>query len=227
MNTPSQDELRQRLAALDTPSIADAMDSLDLYGALLGIHSRAPAKRTVAGPAFTVAYRPFSRKSGEFHNAGNYIDRVGRGDMIVVDNEGRYDCTVWGDILTETALFKGIAGTVIYGAARDLEEVKRLSYPLFSTAIHMVSGKNRVKVTAIQAPIQIGTVTVNPGDWIVADCNGALVVPADRIADVVLRAELIDHTEQRIRSAVHNGMALEEARAHYRYDRPWEEAVSS
>lgn len=223
MSVLSQEELQHRLAALDTPSIADALDSIAIHGALLGIQSRLPGQRTVAGQAFTVSYRPFVRNSDEFHNAGNYIDRVSAGEMIIIDNEGRGDCTVWGDILTEMALSKHIGGTVIHGAARDLGEVQRLHYPLFSTAIHMVSGKNRVKVTATQTPLQIGDVTVKPGDWIIADSSGVIAIPLNHIDDVLSRAERISNTEQCIRSAIRTGMNLEDARAHYGYDRPWEE----
>jgi len=226
MNPLSQEELRNRLTALDTPSIADAMDSIGLCGGLLGIQCQVP-DHIVAGPAFTVMYRPFSRNVEEFHNAGNYIDQVRRGDVIVVDNEGRHDCTSWGDILTETALLKGVAGTVIHGAARDIGEIRRMNYPLFSTAIHMVSGKNRVRISAVQEPIRVGEVTINPGDWIVADCSGALVVPASLVEDVLQRAERIDRTEQIIRQAVRAGTPLETARARYRYDRPWEEAATA
>jgi regulator of RNase E activity RraA len=223
----TQHELRQRLEALDTPSIADAMDSLDLYGPLQGIHNQVPGQKTIAGPAFTVFYRPFERNPGEFHNAGNYIDLVGEGEVIVVDNQGRCDCTVWGDILTEVALRNRICGTVIYGAARDIGEVQRVGYPLFSAAKFMYSGKNRVRAVDNQIPIKIGDVTVRPGDWIVADSSGALVIPLAQVEEVVRRAESIENTEQKIRASVRNGMGLEQARAMHRYDRPWETAATT
>ncbi|MDE1713463.1 RraA family protein [Chromobacterium amazonense] len=223
--TEHQNTLRQRLQALDTPSIADAMDSLGLYGPLPGIVSRAPGQHTIAGPAFTVRYQSFERQAGEFHNAGNYIDEVAAGEVILVDNQGRADCTVWGDILTEMALRKGIAGTLIHGAARDIGEIQRQGYPLFSAAVFMYSGKNRVRLSEKRVALQIGPTEVQPGDWIVADSSGALAIPAAQVEEVLQRAERIDATERKIRAALRDGVPLEQARAAYRYDRPWEEAT--
>lgn len=221
-----QFKLSERLVALDTPSVADAMDSLGLYGPLPGITSRNPGQRTIAGPAFTLRYQSFERKNGEYHNAGNYIDEVGPGEIILVDNQGRADCTVWGDILTETALRRGVAGTVVHGAARDIGEIQRQGYSLFSAAVFMYSGKNRVRLVEKRVPVEIGSTRVHPGDWIVADSSGALAIPAAAISQVVRRAEQIDSTEQRIRSALRDDVPLEKARSIHRYDRPWEEATS-
>jgi len=219
--TEYQNTLCQRLEALDTPSIADAMDSMGLYGPLPGLICHVPDMRTIAGPAFTVRYEAFERQEGKFYNAGNYIDEVTAGEIILVDNQGRNDCTVWGDILTEIALRKGIAGTLIHGAARDIGEIRSQGYPLFSAAVFMYSGKNRVRLSEKRIELQIGSTRIRPGDWIVADSSGALAIPVEQVEELLQRAEQVSATEQNIRIAVRNGLSLEQARATYRYDRPW------
>jgi regulator of RNase E activity RraA len=213
-------ELQLRFSKLDTPAISDAMDSLGLYGALQGIVTRVPGV-VLAGPVFTVQYHNLDRDGSTFHNAGNYIDEVPNEHVILVDNQGRSDCTNWGGILTEMAQIKGIAGSVVYGAARDISEIRVMSYPLFSTAVNMVSGKNRVHVTALRQDVEVGDVTVKNGDWLMGDDNGVLVIPADRLSDVLFRAENVERTEKHIREAIRSGMPLVEARKRFRYDQPW------
>lgn len=216
--------LQQRFLALDTAAVSDAMDSLSLHGSLADIDTRVYG-HLIAGPAFTVIYRSFDRADGEFHNAGNYIDQVPRGSIVLIDNEGRSDCTNWGGILTEMAKIKNLAGTVVYGAARDMAEIRRMDYPLFTRAVNMVSGKNRVRIVGLQQKVVIGAVGVCPGDWIIADDNGVLAIPKQRLEEVLERAESIDRTEARIRQAIRAGVPLEEARMCFRYDRPWQETA--
>lgn len=213
-------ELRLRFLKLDTPAVSDAMDSFGIYGALRGITTRVPSL-ILAGPVFTVQYQSLDHDGSTFHNAGNYIDEVPAGHVVLVDNQGRSDCTNWGGILTEMAQLKGIAGSVVYGAARDISEIGLMSYPLFSTAVNMVSGKNRVHVIALKQDVKVGDVTVKNGDWLMGDDNGVLVVPADRLLDVLARAENVERTEKQIREAIRGGMPLVEARKRFRYDQPW------
>ncbi len=226
MDATAQEIWAERLLRLDTASVSDAIDSLGVgAGAgLPNLASRVPGAR-LAGPAFTVTYERFTTEKGQFHNAGTYIDQMPAGHVVLIDNHGQTDCTNWGNILTEMARLKGIAGTVVNGAARDIAEIRALGYPLFSAAVFMVSGKNRVRVTAVQQPVLVQGVLVNPGDWLFGDDNGVVAIPAAEIATVIARAEAVDATETRIRQAIRDGMALEEARRRFRYDRPWDAAA--
>jgi len=214
-------DLRERLGRLDTPAVHDALDSLAIRGVLPGVAARLPGL-TAVGPAFTVRYRPLRDRGAGFRNAADYLDDVPAGAVIVVDNGGRLDCTNWGSLLTATASSRGVAGTVLHGSARDLREVTELRYPLFSTGVTMVSGKNRVELDATQVELDIAGTKVAPGDLVLADDNGALVIPRHALAEVLARAEAVDLTETRIRDAVATGSRLDAARAAYRYDRPWE-----
>ncbi|MEQ1975713.1 RraA family protein [Xenorhabdus sp. SGI240] len=214
------EQIKERLMALDSAAISDAMDSLHIPAGLAGIVPRNSGIKIV-GPAFTVRYEPIIPEQGKFLNAGNYIDEVPAGHIVVVDNQGRTDCTSWGNILTFKAIQKGIAGSVIYGSARDLSEVRRLAYPLFTTGIYMVSGKNRAKVAEVQCPLKIDDVVVSPGDWVFADDNGALVIPQLHLLTVIERAENVEKTEQAIIEAIINGEDLVSAREKLGYAVPW------
>lgn len=213
-------ELMQRLAQFDTAEISDALDSCGIEGALLGIKPITHGTKFV-GEAFTVKYRPYEEKQTEFKNAGNYIDEVPEHAVIVIDNDGREDCTTWGDILTQVAMNRNIKGTVVFGAVRDVAFIREAKYPLFASATYMRSGKNRVYKSAQQCTLSINGVEIQPNDIIVGDDNGVLVIPKSRLKEIVEKASNIKTTEQAIISSVKSGMKLEEARKFHRYDQPW------
>ncbi|KPC33690.1 Dimethylmenaquinone methyltransferase [Pseudomonas syringae pv. cilantro] len=141
--------------------------------------------------------------------------------MIVSSNNGRQDCTVWGDIMTHFALANGIKGTVIDGVARDIDTVVRCNYPLFSRGRFMQSAKNRAQLRAVQVPVVIDGVSIQPGDLIVCDGSGCVVIPQHVAGEVVRRAQAVEQTERRIIEAISAGSTLEDARRACRYDQPW------
>ncbi|RMR06270.1 RraA family protein [Pseudomonas syringae group genomosp. 7] len=204
---------------LDTASLSDALDSLGIDGGLPGIVSQVPGTRCV-GVAFTVQYEAVDASAG-FKGAANYIDQVPPGAVIVSSNVGRQDCTVWGDIMTHFALANGIKGTVIDGMARDIDTVIRCRYPLFSRGRFMQSAKNRAQLKAVQVPVVIEGTTVRPGDLLVCDGSGCVVVPQQLAAEVIRRAQAVEQTERKIIEAIAAGSTLENARSTYRYDQPW------
>lgn len=214
----------QALLAFTTPEISDALDSLKIEGALLNIHSVTSGTK-LAGPAYTIQYLPYQDAPETFMRAADYIDRVPENSVLVIDHGGREDCTVWGDILTQVAVQRGILGTLVDGAVRDIERIRPLQYPLFCRAIYMRSGKNRVYMANEQCSVTIADVLVHPGDIIFADDNGALSIPKSRVREVIYRAQNIRDNEQRILEAIRSGMSLAEARKAYQYDKPWEPFV--
>jgi regulator of RNase E activity RraA len=203
-----------------TSEISDALDYLGIESCLLGIKPLATGTKIV-GKAYTVKYRRYDEKQSQFSSAGNYIDDVPEGHVIVIDNEGITDCTVWGDILTRVALLKNIKGTVVNGAIRDVETIRSLKYPIYSKSNYMRSGKNRVYKQSSQCQLTINHVDIHPNDIIVADDNGVVVVPQDVCDKVVSFIRNIRSTEEFIVAAVAAGMRLEDARKKYRYDQPW------
>ncbi|WP_042880230.1 RraA family protein [Cupriavidus necator] len=203
-------ELVALFASLDTPGVSDAMDKLGLHGQALGIMPLADYTKVVVGPAFTVKYVPASVPPG---TVGDFIDDVAEGDVVVIDNDGRTDCTVWGDIMTQYAGLRGIAGTVIDGVCRDVSKALGDNYPLFTAGRFMRTGKDRVQVESVNTTVGIGTVRVASRDIVVADANGVVIVPRGRARDVAETARKIEDTESRIREQLAQGKTLGEARA--------------
>lgn len=202
-------ELVELFAGLDTPGVSDALDKLGIHGQALGIEPLADYTKVVVGPAFTVKYVPASVPPG---TVGDFIDEVAHGDVVVIDNDGRTDCTVWGDIMTQYAGLRGIAGTVIDGVCRDVNKALSDGYPLFTAGRFMRTGKDRVQVESVNATVGIGTVRVASRDIVVADANGVVIVPRARAREVAATARQIEETESRIREQLAEGRTLGEAR---------------
>lgn len=215
MNTANdtQDLPVARAARLDTATLSDALDKLGIAGQCHRIQPRSGEFR-MAGRAWTLLYGPAANPPG---TVGDYIDDVPPGSVIVLDNGGRENCTVWGDILTEIAHRRGIAGTVIDGICRDVALCLQLGYPVFSKAHWMRTGKDRVQVEATGVPVNIGDARVAPGDIVRGDADGVVVIPREHEAAVLDAAEAIEAAEDRIRASVRGGMRLDEARQQHRY----------
>lgn len=198
---------------LSIAAVSDAMDKLGIHGTCLGVSPLQYGYKMV-GRAFTVKYLPISTQKG---TVGDYIDDVQPGCVVVLDNGGRQDCTVWGDILTSVAHQKGVAGTLIDGVCRDVSCSLELKYPIFSKGAYMRTGKDRVDAAAYNVPIAVGDVQVRPNDIIFGSDDGALVIPTDREAEILEVATLIEEKEEGIRKAVMNGIPLKDAREQYGY----------
>jgi len=205
---------RDRLSVLPTASLSDALDALRLPGSLHGIAPLRDGTRTV-GPAFTVAYQPVDPDHPG--TVGDFLDDVETGSVVVIDNAGRTDCTVWGGIMTRTAAARGIAGTVIHGTCRDVPSILDVGYPMWSTARFMRTGKDRVQLAAVQVPLLADGVVIRPGDWVCADDDGVVIVPAERVDEVIEIAQRIEATEEAITAAVLAGSTLTKARAAHGY----------
>ncbi|MBP0622373.1 RraA family protein [Cupriavidus consociatus] len=202
-------ELVALFEGLDTPGVSDAMDRLGLPGQCLDIAPLDNYRKAVVGPAFTVKYVSASTPPG---TVGDFIDDVQPGDVIVIDNDGRTDCTVWGDIMTQYAGARGIAATVIDGVCRDVMKALGDGYPLFTRGRFMRTGKDRVQVDSVNTPVSVGTARVCARDIVVADANGVVIIPRGRAQEVAELARKIEEVESKIRDYIADGKTLGEAR---------------
>jgi 4-hydroxy-4-methyl-2-oxoglutarate aldolase len=209
----NEDKNLQRASKLDTTSISDAMDRLGIAGQCLNIKPLDHSFR-MTGRAFTLLYGPAGTPPG---TVGDYIDDLRPGTVVVLDNGGRENATVWGDILTWVAHTKGLAGTVIDGACRDTYLARELNYPMYSRSYSMRTGKDRVQVEGTNVTVNIGDARVNPGDLLRGDADGVVAIPREHEEAILAAAEQIDEVEQQIRQRVKNGMTLVEARRELGY----------
>ena len=206
-------EAIERLKKLDAASISDAMDRLGIIGGLLGIKPINSGK-VICGQAFTVKYIPCGQEKG---TVGDFIDDVEKGQVVVIDNAGRDYCTVWGDIMSLYASINGIEGTVIDGVCRDVPFIKEIGYPIFTKGSYMVTGKDRVEAQSVNETVAVSGVQVRPGDVIFGDDNGVLVIPLERVLDVIKVTEEIESKEKLIEEAVKSGKTLRQAREEMGY----------
>ena len=203
-------ELLALFEGLDTPGVSDALDKLGLPGQCLGVAPLGNYSQVIVGPAFTVQYVTASVPPG---TVGDFIEDVAPGDVVVIDNAGRTDCTVWGDIMTQYAVQRQIAATVIDGVCRDVNKALSDGYPIFSKGRFMRTGKDRVQVQSVNQPVSIGTARVCSRDMVIADANGVVIVPRDRAREVAAVARHIESVETDIRELLSQGQTLKEARA--------------
>ncbi|MER7797188.1 RraA family protein [Microbacterium sp. NPDC096154] len=198
-------DIAGRIAALDSCALSDALDTLGMPGATLGVRPLWDVRRPVVGRARTIQAGPRRADAPAAHIAAASVDDAGSGEVLVIANDGRLDVSCWGGILALSASSRGIEGVVIDGACRDIGESEDLGFPVFGRAVVPVSARGRIVQLAKDEPVQFGGVTVRAHDWVVADRNGTVFVPAEEAERVVALAERIAAREERMAEAVRSG----------------------
>lgn len=194
-----------RFAALDSCAVSDALDSLGLPPAVSGIGPFG-ASRRIAGPVRTVKLAAGAQPGGSRRHLGTAaIEAAEAGDLIVLEHSSGTECAGWGGVLSTAAQLKGVAGVVIDGPARDIDEARVLDFPLYARSASARTARGRAHEQDFDCPIRIGGVVVNAGDYALADSTGVVFVPAARLEDVVRRAERITERERLMVQALRNG----------------------
>ena len=190
-------ELIQGFQQVAIASVADAVDKVCGKRAYLdsSIKPRINEQR-ICGPAATV----LEAATDEFvppQHALDLIDEAPGGSVIVIAIEGGVsDVAVWGGLMTAGAVANGHAGAVLDGAVRDLTEIRRdYGFPVYARDVSPGTTLGRYRTVAAQVPVQVGGVVVHPGDIVVGDIDGVVVVPKDRAAEVLAMAQEIDARE--------------------------------
>ncbi len=191
-------ETRQLLTRVSTPNISDAMHR---KGAMHGLFSVNPGLKMV-GPAVTV-----QTFEGDWAKTVEAIDTAQSGDVIVIYNGGSDRVAPWGELATLSCLNKGVAGVVIDGAVRDIDDIRRLEFPVYARAVVPNAGEPK-GFGEINAEIRCAGQTVRPGDYIVGDDNGVVVVPKERAYEIARRSVEVEKNESRIRDEITRGSTL-------------------
>jgi 3-hexulose-6-phosphate synthase/6-phospho-3-hexuloisomerase len=188
------------LEALKQVSAANVSDAMHRGGVLPGIKGVRPGLR-FAGPAYTCRSLP-----GDWSKPVRAIDEAQVGDVIVIDAFG-VGPAVWGELATQSAQRKGIAGVVIHGASRDTGEIRELGFPLFSL-LQMPNAGEPKGLGELNVPLHFLGMNVRPGDWLVGDDDGVVVIPQESAPEWANRAMDVLEKENRLRADIVGGSSL-------------------
>ncbi|MCL4473500.1 MAG: orotidine 5'-phosphate decarboxylase [Actinobacteria bacterium] len=191
------DDVRLVLEMVSTANISDAMHR---SGELTGLKKVFDDIRMV-GPAVTVRTYP-----GDWAKPVEAIDRAHPGDVLVID-AGGVGPAVWGELATHSARERGLAGVVISGAVRDTPEIRDLRFPVFASQFTPTAGEPK-GFGEINVPVTISRAKIFPGDWLVGDNDGVVVIPKARAAEVANRAMDVLERENRLRKEIQDGSTL-------------------
>jgi 4-hydroxy-4-methyl-2-oxoglutarate aldolase len=190
-------------------TVSDALDALGLPGAVEGLRSvGAPA--AVAGRVVTTRLAQDEQPKGA-HLGTRAIDAAAPGDVVVVASGGFTGAGSWGGLLTQASVTKGLAGVVIDGAARDVDESNGLGFPVFALGTTVKSARGRLYEQSFNEPVEFAGVAVAPGDWVVADTAGVAFVAAAQLDAVVDKVEDLLARERRIAAALAGGAPAQDA----------------
>ncbi len=195
--TSIDEQTIELLKRVSTPNISDAMHR---KGAMKNIHSICLGTKAV-GRAITV-----STFEGDWAKTVEAIDMAKEGDVIVIYN-GSPHVAPWGELATLSCINRKIAGVVIDGAVRDVDDIRRLNFPVFAVSVVPNAGEPK-GFGEINAEIKCGGETVKPGDYIVGDDNGVVVVPKERGYEIARRAVEVEKNESRIRDEIKKGKTM-------------------
>lgn len=187
----SDEDIRKILLTVSTPNVSDAMHR---SGELRNLPSVNPGLKA-AGPAFTVRTAP-----GDWSKPVRAIEEAAPGDMIVID-AGGIPPAVWGELASYSCLRKGVAGVVIHGAIRDIDEIRRIKFPAWATHITPTAGEPK-GFGELRVAIQAGGQDIAPGDWIAADDSGVVRIPRAKAVEVANRAMNVLEAENRLREEI-------------------------
>lgn len=200
--SPGED-IRGLFEKVSSPNISDAMHR---KGAMNGIFSLCGEVKMI-GPAVTV-----QTFAGDWAKPVEAIDIAVPGDVIVINNDAGTHVAPWGELATMSCVTKGIAGVVIDGAVRDIDDIRRLHFPVFAKATVPNAGEPK-GLGEINAEISCCGQVVRPGDWIIGDESGVVVVPKERAYEIARRALEVKKTEERIREEIRRGSTLSQVSA--------------
>lgn len=201
--------LLDRLASLDTNTVSDALDFLELPGATYGLHPLWECSKIV-GRASTIQLGPKSDAKPTVHLITPVIDAITTDDRVLVIAGGKEGISCWGDIIANAAKGKKVRGSVLDGMSRDIEGSEEIGYPVYGRGITMISARNRIIQVDSGNPVVMAGVTVNENDYVIADRCGTVFVPADRIEEVIALAEKIAHRQSGMVAAVRAGRSVAE-----------------
>jgi len=211
------DQYRSRFLKLSTTNLSDAMDKVGVRGAVIGIRPMYDCPRIV-GRAVTIKITAAGMMKSKHHLGVQAIDSSEEGDIIVIDNRGDLNNNCWGEVLSMGAKMKGVSGVVVDGAARDIDMCKEFKFPVYARGTIPITARGRIMQESFNEVIRIGDVQVRPGDIVIADVNGVVVIPVEKLDEVLGAAEDIFKKEAAMVEDLKNGLSIIEVDHKYSYE---------
>lgn len=210
---PDTRALISRLGEMDTCMVSDALDALGLPGAVSGIRPMWPCGR-VAGRVATVRLAPASATPASqgppVHLGARAIATAEQGDVIVVDNRAGLETggAGWGGLLSLAAKLKEVAGVVVFGVCRDVDDVASVGMPYFSQVATPRTARRRVVEVATNEPLDVDGVHIEMGDLVLADSSGVVFVAIDQAETVLAKADELVARESEMAAALRSGATV-------------------
>ncbi|HCN63507.1 MAG TPA: diguanylate cyclase [Pseudomonas sp.] len=209
--------LLDRLAALDTNTVSDALDFLGIKGATAGLRPLWNCPKIV-GRASTVLLGPKGDDLPTVHLITPVVERIDSDDRVLVIAGGLEGISCWGDTLANAAVSKRVRGTVIDGFSRDLDGNASIGYPVFGRGVTMISARNRVVQIDSAVTITVAGVEVSEDDYVIADNCGTVFVPQASIEQVVTIGERITRRQNAMVDAIRAGRSVAEVMHDSQFD---------
>lgn len=213
------EKYRARFEKLSTTNVSDAMDALGYHGATYGVRPMTEKWGTVVGRAVTVKMTAAGVVKGKHHLGIKAIDVAEKGDIILIDNAGRLDSSCWGGILANGAKMKGVTAVVIDGACRDLDDCIEVDFPVYARGTVVQTARGRIQEEATNVMIQFGGVQVSPGDVVMGDRSGVVLVPWGIVDKVLDKAEELYEKEETMIAEIRAGVPAIEVDSKYNYEK--------
>jgi len=201
-----------QLSQYSTSIVSDALDELAVLGVLPGIEARRVGQGRVVGRALPVRLQPKSNDPSAYRFGGGVgkpleqvLQTMQDGDIVVMDLGGSNRAAAWGGLASRIAQRRGVRGTIMWGACRDVDEIRAIGYPVWSVAVCPRRSRNEFTFGAINEPITIQGVTIAPRDFIIADESGVVCVPQGRFGEVIALCARIAVQERVLEAQVLNG----------------------
>lgn len=214
----SELEYRQRFMKMSTTNVADALDAFGLKGATHGIGPLWENAGKIAGRAVTIKITSAGLTKGKNHLGVKAIEAAQAGDVIVIDNGGRLDTSCWGGILANGAKMKGVSAVVVDGATRDLDDCIDAQFPVYARGTVVATARGRIMEEATNVMIEFAGVQVRPGDYIMGDRSGVVVVPQEKLDEVIAKAEEFYAKEEEMVAEIRAGASMLAVDNKYSYE---------
>src|SRR5580698_3974035 len=201
------DHFQARLSKLDSCAVSDALDKLGLPGSVTGLH-RYTTELRIAGRVLTVKLDRAEGRTNTRHLCTAAIEAATPGDIIVVEQSTGLDAASWGGNLAIGARVRGVAGVIVEGPARDIDDCIKLDFPVFARSHTSRTARGRIVEVATGETIKVGEVTVTPGDYVVADGSAVVFISQSEISRVLETAEAIVAREEAMAQALREGTPI-------------------